>query len=370
MARQAEYRRSDAQLYGAFKYPTLSNESAVILANTLDDCLYRGLAVLDVTDYVRRVYGKLVVEAIFRRKQKSLSTDNDRYYLTTLPGMHRDDWLIAVRKHVSPIREIWINTLNHFIKTNLNMLSLGRASDVHAAEIMTRVESKYDCPPGALYGVIAEAQYQMTRAQGIVDRMSRPYLRRVVSLAKTYANEPEAFLENYQSGFQGVLTAIGKYDGRFGAFAFLVDIWVRNRMIAGITKSSNSFTLPDRVWKHKRLLDKHSNKDVEEIAALEGVSADLLRDSAHLLDVRNASQIIEESDEDNEIFEAYHDKQAAEEEDDTLVIEQVRLLASKLSAAHRLVLSLAFDVDLHKDNVKPEDIRVETARQLFCTILG
>jgi RNA polymerase sigma factor (sigma-70 family) len=361
------YNRSDAQLCGAFKYPTLCNEDAVYLAGLLDDCLYAAATVLDNhTPWISNEYARIVVAVIFRGSKKSYSTVSDRSYITTLPMMRRPDWLQHVRATVSPFRELLLNTLSTFEHTCAQLPAW--VVDERGLAKLTALERDLKCRPGALYGVYTEVQYQLQRCYDISTRMARPYLRRVVSVAKQYAstNEPEAFLDNYQNGYIGVITAIGKYDTRFGAFAFFVDIWIKNRMISGISSASNAMALPERVWKHKRILDKHSGKEIDEIADIVNVNADLLRSSAMLLEVRNAAPLLEENDEhhNTDVLDDYHDAESIEVENQNIVNDQLRLYTKHLSKESRIVLGLAFDVNMFND-VPAEDVERETARQLY-----
>lgn len=362
--RNEQYQRSDAQLYGAFKYPTLRNEDAVLLASLMDDCLYAAAAAVDVNStWTKTEYAKLAVATIFKKSGNgSYSTVSDRYFVTTLPLLDKPDWLTTVRTHVSPFRDL-LNTMMSAFEIKCSSLPYWSSSERWLPRIQA-LERELGCTTGGLYGAFAEVQYQLQRYHDISNRMSRPYLRRIVSVAKGFANRPDAFLENYQNGYHGALIAIGKYDSRKGAFAFFVDVWIKNRMISGITNASNSISLPERVWKHKRLLERHSNKEIDEIAKIEGVNADLLRNSALLLDVRNAAPLIEENDENNESLDDYHDLEALESENQHIVNDQLQLYTKKLSARSRLVLGLAFDVNLFNE-VPEADVEREAARQLY-----
>ena len=62
MRQQDAYDRSNAQLYGAFKYPILRNEDAVMLVGLIDECIYKVLKTLDgTTDFIRRQYAVLAI---------------------------------------------------------------------------------------------------------------------------------------------------------------------------------------------------------------------------------------------------------------------------------------------------------------------
>lgn len=361
--RNEQYQRSDAQLYGAFKYPTLRNEDAVLLASLMDDCLYSAAAAVDLNStWTKTEYAKLTVATIFRASKGSYSTVSDRYFVTTLPLLSSPNWLDTVRTHVSPFRELLLSMMLAFEHKCASITHWSTAE--RWLPRIEALECDLGCTTGGLYGAFSEVQYQLQRCHDISLRMSRPYLRRIVSVAKGFANKPDAFLENYQNGYHGAMIAIGKYDSRKGAFAFFVDVWIKNRMISGITNASNSISLPERVWKHKRLLDRHSNKDLAEIARIEGVNEDLLRSSEHLLDVRNAAPLIEENDENNESLDDYHDLEALESENQHIVNDQLQLYTKKLSARSRLVLGLAFDVNLFNE-VPAADVEREAARQLY-----
>ena len=370
------YQRSDAQLYGAFKYPTLRNEDAVLLATLMDDCLYQALNAVDThTNWITTEYAKLVVATIFKganKSNKSYSMVSDRYFVTTLPqtshlrfqAKSSSAWLHVVRDQVAPFREIHLETLSRFEK-HCSALSVWSAADSTYAKVQM-LEKELGCGTGGLYGAVAEAKAQLARCHDITARMARPYLRRVVSEAMRFAktNDPNAFLDNYQNGYWGVMTAIGKYNTHVGAFAYFVDIWIKNKMISGISNASNSMSLPDRVWRHKKFLDAHPTKTVGEIAKLEGVSPDLLSSSSQLLEVRTAAPLIEENDENADSLDDYHDRDIEEIENHTLVLDQLKLYTKHLSAQHRLVLGLAFDVNLFND-IPQEDIEKEAAKQLY-----
>jgi len=370
------YQRSDAQLYGAFKYPTLRNEDAVLLATLMDDCLYKALTVVDThTTWVTKEYARLVVATIFKgtsKSNKSYSTISDRYFVTTLPQTSHlrfqvksaSAWLRVVRDQVAPFREIHLDTLSAFEKQCSALATWSAVESTYPK--VHALEQDLGCTTGGLYGAVAEARAQLERCHDIVARMARPYLRRVVSEAMRFArtNDPNAFLDNYQNGYWGVMTAIGKYNVNVGAFAYFVDIWIKNKMIGGISNASNSMSLPDRVWRHKRYLDAHPTKTVEEIAKIEGVSPDLLSSSSQLLEVRTAAPLIEENDENADSLDDYHDRDIEEIENHTLVLDQLKLYTKHLSAQHRLVLGLAFDVNLFNP-VPQEDVEKEAAKQLY-----
>lgn len=357
------YRRSDSQLYGAFKHKLLSNDEAVALATKIDDCLYAAAEVVDKHClWVRRFYADMVVSAIFKGSKRSFSPISDRYLYTILPLIGSPGWLGYVRVFVAPFRALLMRMLTDFERA-----CDGVDLSPHTAVGLRRLqdlELELACTHKHLFGLQAEVREQLDRCGKYSQKMALPYLRRVVSQAKFHANVPEAFLENYQNGVHGVMTAIGKYHPSIGAFAFIVDIWITNKMIGGISNASNALALPERVWKHKRLLDKHQNKSVEDIAAAEGVNSDLLQDSVRLLEVRNAAPLIEENDENAERLEAYHDMNAADDENRLVLEDQLRKYTRKITKRDRIALSLVFDVSLFND-VPELDVLRETARQLY-----
>jgi hypothetical protein len=82
------------------------------------------------------------------------------------------------------------------------------------------------------------------------------------------------------------------------------------------------------------------------------------------LEVRTAAPLIEENDENADSLDDYHDRDIEEIENHTLVLDQLKLYTKHLSAQHRLVLGLAFDVNLFND-IPQEDIEKEAAKQLY-----
>ena len=175
------YQRSDAQLYGAFKYPTLRNEDAVLLATLMDDCLYRALAVVDThTTWVTTEYAKLVIATIFRGTKKSYSTVSDRYFVTTLPQTSHlrfreksaSAWLFVVRDQVSPFRELTLDILSNFEKRCASLVTWSVAESTYSK--VSFLDRELGCSTGGLYGALAETQSQLARCHDITTRMARP----------------------------------------------------------------------------------------------------------------------------------------------------------------------------------------------------
>lgn len=363
---RAAYDRSNAQLYGAFKYPTLSNEDAVILVGLIDDCVYKSLKCVDAhTDWVRRQYARFAVGSIFKDLKKAYSSVNDSLVFTELPVLVGDDWLDRVRNDVNLYRGHWIKALRSFIQQYGDYQFLCMSDSPADKRQAAAIELDLDANDRSLYGVIAEVKHNLARISKILERMVRPYLRKLVSLAKTFAREPTAFFENYQNGYHGILSAIGRYDVRIGAYAFIVDMWIKSYMVSGISTASNTIKMPSRIWKHRRLLEKHSNMEVEQIAKKHGIDPSLLQDSARLLDVRNAMPIIEESDEQADNLEDYHDRRHEQEHEISQLRQQLETYSRSLAPHDRLVLSIAFDIDLHTSEIPKADLDREAARQLF-----
>jgi DNA-directed RNA polymerase sigma subunit (sigma70/sigma32) len=360
------YDRSNAQLYGAFQYPTLRNEDAVLLVGLIDDCVYNALSVLDLhTDWVRTQYAKFAAGSVFKQLRKSYSSVGDHLLYTMLPVLGGPDWLTRIRSEVKLHRGHWIKALNAFINQYGEYQQLCLAEDSASKRKAEAIELELDASENSLYGVIAEVRHQLNRISGIIERMVRPYLRKIVSLARMFANEPWAFFENYQNGYHGIMLAIGRYDTNLGAYAFVADLWIRSYMVNGISVASNTIKMPSRVWKHRTLLERNSHMDVDQIAKREGIDPKLLQDSAHLLEIRNAMPIIEESDENAESLEDYHDRRQERESEVAQVRQQIETYSRKLSSQDRLILSIAFDVDLHNDPLDPGVAQREAARQLY-----
>jgi DNA-directed RNA polymerase specialized sigma subunit len=366
MRQQDAYDRSNAQLYGAFKYPILRNEDAVMLVGLIDECIYKVLKTLDgTTDFIRRQYAVLAVDALFKGTEKSYSSISDYGLFRALPILTEEDWLDIVRNDLIVYRGHWIRVLTAFLKKYEIYLQYVCTQDPKAATI----EDELDASPNSLYGAVMEARHQLDRVTGILERMVRPYLRKVVSLARTFARFPGAFEENYQNGYHGVLLAIGRYDVRIGAFAFMVEMWIKSKMITGVTSASNSMTMPTRIWKHKKILDRHPNLEVDEIAKLEKIDSNLLQNSMQLLKSRNAMPLIEENDENSESLECYHDTQVDREHDLMLVRQQLETYSKNLRVRDRIILSIAFDVDMNIDEIDQNELDHEAARQLYSSRL-
>lgn len=363
---QASYDRSNAQLYGAFKYPILKNDDAVFLVGLIDDCVYRALKTLDdCTDFVRRQYAKVTVDALYKGTRKSFSSVDDHNLFAALPTLTDENWLDVVRNELIMYRGHWIHILSSFLKRYENYLVV--AIDESERRKSEAMEAELDASSNSLYGAVAEVKHLMNRVSGILERMVRPYLRKIVSLAKTYARDPDVFFENYQNGYHGVLTAIGRYDMRIGAYAFIVEQQLRSRMVSGM---SSLISMPDRLWKHKRLIDKNPNLEIEAIAKKEGIDVSLLQDSMHLLEVRNAMPLIEESDENADELECYHDAQADQEHDLALVKQQLAVYSKNIKQRDRLILSIAFDVDMFEGiTVSQDELDKEAVRQLYAAQL-
>ena len=136
-------------------------------------------------------------------------------------------------------------------------------------------------------------------------------------------------------------------------------------LLAGICRRR-----PHRLWKHKRLIDKNPNLEIEAIAKKEGIDVSLLQDSMHLLEVRNAMPLIEESDENADELECYHDAQADQEHDLALVKQQLAVYSKNIKQRDRLILSIAFDVDMFEGiTVSQDELDKEAVRQLYAAQL-
>jgi len=367
MRQQDAYDRSNAQLSGAFKYPILKNEDAVTLVMLIDECVYKALKTLDhTTDFVRRQYGILTVDALFKGTEKSYSSISDYGLFLALPILTDENWLDIVRNDLIVYRGHWIRVLGMFIKKYEAYLQYVCTCDSKAA---SAIEDELDASPNSLYGAIMDTRYLLDRITGILERMVRPYLRKVVSLARTFARYPGAFEENYQNGYHGVLLAIGRYDVRIGAFAYMVEMWIKSKMITGVTSASNSMTMPNRIWKHKKILDRYPNLEVDDIAKREHIDPALLQSSMQLLKSRNAMPLIEENDENSESLECYHDTQADREHDLALIRQQLETYSKNLKVRDRIILSIAFDVDMNIDEIDQNEIDREAARQLYASRL-
>jgi hypothetical protein len=158
--------------------------------------------------------------------------------------------------------------------------------------------------------------------------------------------------------------AIGRYNTNIGAYAYIVSMWIQSSMVGGITKLSNTINIPDKTWKHKRLLDKHPNMSYEEISKRYDIDVKSIEDSVNLLEARNAMPLIEENDEEADGLESYHDKSAEREMQLSQANQQIILFGSHMKPRYKAIISLLFDVDCLASSPNGDEVRRETMRQL------
>jgi DNA-directed RNA polymerase sigma subunit (sigma70/sigma32) len=327
----------------------------------------------DHTDWVKKQYAKFASEAMFKGTEKSYSSVHDTLIYKMLPVFAKDsDWLHKVRHTVILYRGHWLKALSLFYNKHKHYidLSLKSVTSKQASKQAELIENSLDANRNTLYSVLLEVKYNLDRCRDITERLVRPYLRKVVSMARMYAREPEAFFENYQNGYHGVLMAIGRYNTNIGAYAFIVSMWIQSSMVGGITKLSNTINFPDKTWKHKRLFDKHPNMSYADISKKYGIEVDSLEDSANLLEARNAMPLLEENDEEADGLEAYHDKSTEHEHQLNQAIQQIILFGSRLSSVNKAILSILFDTDALISEPDKDELRRETYRQLSLQLVS
>lgn len=364
-------------LNDSFKFCLLDNADAAYLVNLMDDLIYDSLSVIDCEcSLIRSFYLDLVYHAYRKGTKKTFSTVNDAYLCSFAHVIGEPDWLYAVRRYARVYRAYWYSVL----------------SDLYdqIPEIEAQVLSQSDVPLDdrspislVLFGVTAYISYHRIwgilnslkanwfRIKDIERRVSVPFLRRVGTLARSFAREPEIFMDHYQHGYEGVAIALSKYDSEYGSFASQVNMWVNNRMIYSIKQSNSFIRIPDRMYKLRVAVDrrrkKNPNATLEEISILEGVDIRLVENAVALHDMQNVASLIDDLDEEGDEPEAYTDVALEQDRETVDMSQQLAHYTAELTAMERLVLFLFYDYEslvVDKMCIDPAALDYETFRQL------
>lgn len=372
------YRHADTMLRSSHYYPLLEHDDAVFLIKTLDDCLYNLITVVDKqSSWFKREYiaiAQSYIDTPADRNSYAASSDDtliaaSLFWIAT----PNTDWISKIRIDVTLYRAYWLRSISKLSKilATYNDDALVPVDDtdyIHARERCSCVESELGVSSDILYGLALEVNYWVRRIDKIVDKMICPYLRRVVVLSKMYiSGDPDAFLDNFNSGVEGIHKAIGRYDTNMGAFAGLVDTWVRNTIITWVKRTTNPIRVPDRVHTHKRkyaqLLEQHPQLDTFDAARMLGVSESTLQESLKLSDMQGMSPLIDESmtDDFGVGNEAYIDTDLMDTDSVNSLVSEYRDILSKHDIA---MLAVLFDIDI-EEPLDKEAAEREAARQLL-----
>ena len=372
------YRYADTVLRSSHYYPLLEHDDAVFLTKTLDDCIYNLITIVDKqSTWFKRQYvgiAQTYIDTPADRNSYAASSDDTLMAASLLwiatPGI---DWIPKIRNEVTLYRTYWLRSISKLSKilatyNDDTLVPVDDTDYVHARERCSQVEAELEASADVLYGLTLEVNHWVQRIDKIVDKMTCPYLRRVVVLAKKYVSgDPDAFLDNFDSGVEGIHKAIGRYDINMGAFAGLVDTWVRNTIITWVKRTSNPIRVPDRVHTHKRkysqLLEQHPQLDTLDASKMLGISESTLRESLKLSDMQGMSPLIDESmtDDFGVGNEAYIDTNLMDTDSVNSLVSEYKNVLSKHDIA---LLAILFDVDI-EEPLDKEAVEREAARQLL-----
>lgn len=375
------FTQANELLNSSFQYCLLDNADAAYLVNLLDDLVYECLVALDeASDVVQTMYMSLVYHSLRKQTKKTFSTVNDKYasYYAHLTG--RPLWLYGVRRYVRIYRAYWVSLLTDFVDSVPSILAQleepsSIAVDDRKPVTFTLLGTEFSLPYLRAYGVCSSIMARWPRIKDVERRITVPFLRRVGTLARNFAREPNTFEEHYQHGFEGVLIALSKYDPEQGSFASQVNMWVANRMIHSIKQSNSFIRIPDRMYKLRVLVDKHRkhnpNASLDDIAVSEGVDAKALEAAVVLHDRQNIAPLIDDLDDDEP--EAYTDYALEIDREASDVAQQVDFYTRNLTQSERVLLFLVYDYDAAFPPFSEEGARrrveLETFRQL-AAVLG
>jgi DNA-directed RNA polymerase specialized sigma subunit len=378
--RRTLYEHADAMLRGAHNYPLLEHADAVFLANQLDDCLYNVIQYVDANcSWFRDEYIAVVESYIESPADRNsyAALHDDSILPASLFWVYssKTNWVDKVRNEVTLFRTYWMRSLTKLTRLVENYCAdAGIFEDdgdyVYAKERCSKIEEALGVNSDMMYGMANEILYWSKRVDKIVDKMTCPYIRRIGVLAKQYvAGDPEAFLDNLDAGVEGINVAVGRYHVTMGSFAGIVDVWIRNKMLAWVRKVSNPIRVPDRVHTHKRNYEREIQRaplaTVPEIAKMIGITSEKLASSLALSDMQGMSPLIDESmtDDYGAGNEAYLDTSLMDTETvNTFMLQYKHVLSNRDKA----LIALMFDCDV--DGMEfgtSEDIERESLRQML-----
>lgn len=362
-------------LNSSFNYCLLDNADAAYLVNLMDDLIYSCLHALDEdSTIVREFYMNLVYHANRKGTKKTFSTVNDRFACVYAHTVGMPMWLYAVRRYVRIYRAYWMSLLGTIVEQLPAIVAqldsqLDRPLDDRSPVSLSSCGVTFEVPYHRAYGLVNVLNANWARIKDVERRISVPFLRRVGTLARNFAREPEVFLEHYQHGFEGVLIALSKYDSEYGSFASQVNMWVNNRMIHSIKQSNSFIRIPDRMYKLRVLVDKHRKKNpnatLQDVADAESVDIKSLESAVALHDRQNVAMLIDDVDDDEP--EAYTDLSLEQDKEANDLSQQLHHYMLGLTDTERLILFLFYDydsIDVGKMLVDKAELERETFRQL------
>lgn len=364
-------------LNNSFQFCLLDNADAAYLVNLMDDLIYECLSLIDSEcTLIRSFYLNLVYHAYRKGTKKTFSTVNDAFLCSYAHLIGQDNWLYAIRRFARVYRAYWLSALSDLYDQIPELeKELLASSDVPLDDrepvSLSLYGVKSTVPYCRAWGIVNVLRANWSRIKDIERRVAVPFLRRVGTLARSFAREPEIFMDHYQHGFEGVLIALSKYDSEYGSFASQVNMWVNNRMIYSIKQSNSFIRIPDRMYKLRVLVDKrrkrNPNISLDEISSLESVDIRLVENAVALHDMQNVASIIDDIDDDSDEPEAYADVAIEQDREAIDMSQQLTHYTSELTREERLALFLFYDYETTcVDNLLLDSkaVEQETFRQL------
>lgn len=378
-SKDLSFQTANQQLQGSFNCALLSNEDAAFMVVLMDDLLHECMALVDAQcDYIKAAYSSITFHAIRKDTLKTFTTYADkntlrfvsRFVAGPQPELNQGQaWLKEIQKHVRIYRSYWVEIVDRCLEAAVLQYRTGKPAQPSAENPYVPVYHE-----DMLYGTLNALRLRYRRIKDIEDRLSRPFVRRVATVARNFARDPDLFRVHYQQGYCGVLIAAGRYDPEFGSFASQVNMWVSNQVIGSIKTENTMFKVPDRVYKHRELVEAYRRKNpavtLEEIAEKENIDLKTLEHSLSLQNMQNVSQILDDLDDDEPA--SYMDMSHENTKQIESVTEQLDKYSADLTDAERVVLALLFDYDsvAHNRRSEAEDVRREAFRQVYHVVYG
>lgn len=369
-----------------FRYPVISNEEAVYLLDLLDTIIYETLVVLDrCSSCVRMRYAEIVRNYAFHpvdKRSSHASRGPDTillgsvFWLSDPEAKSSVHYMDVIRNQVHLFRLFWLDFLCDVgNKTHRYRMLAGtdygrEEAKQEEAELTKLFGVRGDC----LYGMSCAVALAVQRNTRIIDKLTYPYLRKVVTHAKHYGiTNHQMFKENFQNGSTGIRIAIGRHDSELGAFASSVDRWIRNRIMTFIRANGMLIPIPDKAFTIKNIVDRALSKNpsltLEDIAEAENLKYSHVVEAINMVEAQSGSYIdlADEDEATSKHNNSYIDRSTDSESVENQVHEQINDYATVLNIHDRALLTVVYGVagiytppKIHKSVV----IR-ERARQLL-----
>lgn len=230
-----------------------------------------------------------------------------------------------------------------------------------------------------LYGTIRIVQDVLKRVRREQGRILKAYLRLVPGPARKAAKSELEALDLFQSGSMGLAHAISKYNVRKGAsFPKYAAVWIRQRILGSIKRSSRMIRLPTSVLEHYQKI-RSAERQLEgrgetrgqwtdnDVADLTGLSLRQIESVRHK--VKHA-QVVALSDVQPEGEVGYEFLAATGEQEEAEIIDvraNIDGILSHLTPDERRLVCLKYGyVEGILNDIDPRQALLEQLRQVAC----